>query len=268
MKMTRSYLFSSILALMPLTGCGINRLNDEMLAMAREGKLDDNAIRAMYAQGRGGISSENGTETTPGSDPTTDADSEIDENTVTTIEFLDPQYEWSQLDNKKKGKAIIRTEGLILESKEEEGVVSSVVELPVSADTFAFDFGATFTNAKLEEDKAIGLIFNYRNERNYQAISVFKKGFQVEECVDGTISVIKRGLAKTDKRRNTLQISYQGGKMSALLNGIELTTVKNMAITSSMFGVFVTGKNVALLNNFMFSIPDENTDSEQSTTDM
>lgn len=56
--------------------------------------------------------------------------------------------------------------------------------------------------------------------------------------------------------------------MSALLNGIELTTVKNMAITSSMFGVFVTGKNGALLNNFMFSLPDEDTDSEQSTTDV
>lgn len=197
---------------MPLTGCGINGLNDEMLAMSLESKLDDNAIRAMYAQGRGGSSSENGTGTTPGSGPTYDMESEIDENTVTTIEFLDPQYEWSQLDNKKKGKAIIRTEGLILESKEEEGVVSSVVELPVFADTFAFDFGATFTNAKLEEDKAIGLIFNYRNERNYQAISVFKKGFQVEECFDGTISVIKRGLAKTDKRKTRFKSVTKEGK--------------------------------------------------------
>lgn len=228
--------------------------------------MDVNPVKALSAHDKSKGNSENVAENI--AETESEADSGDNENTITAIEFLDPQYEWSQFDSKKKGKAIIRTEGLVLESKEEEGIMSSVAELPVSGDTFEFDFGATFLNAKLDDNKAIGLILNYRNDRNFQAISVSKNGFQLEECADGAVSVIKRGLAKTDKTCNTLKISYQGGKMTILLNDIELSIVKNMTITSSTFGVFITGKNKALLKDFIFSMPDENADTEQSTSDV
>ena len=256
-KTTFLYIFS-ILLFSPMTACGFGKLDKGMLAVYQEeGKIDKATLKG----------DESYTSETSGSVSGSDM-SESDENRVEPIEFLDPQYEWSQFKNKKKGKAVIKTEGLFLESKENEGIIASVVELPISADTFAFTFGTTFSRTKPEEDKSIGLIFNYRNERNYQAVSVFKKGFQIEECVDGTISVIKRGLAKTNNQANTLVIDYQGGKMEVKLNGVDLTTVKNMTITSPILGVFISGKNSAILPNFTFSIPETNTESEQSTSDM
>ena len=274
-KTTFLYIFS-ILLFSPMTACGFGKLDKGMLAAYQDGLIDKATLKKAYDQN---IIEDNYGSTGEGTDMQassetsgqyneSDLDSETEEHSAEPIEFLDPQYEWSQFENKKKGKAVIKTEGLFLESKENEGIIASVVELPISADTFAFTFGTTFSRTKPEEDKSIGLIFNYRNERNYQAVSVFKKGFQIEECVDGTISVIKRGLAKTNNQANTLVIDYQGGKMEVKLNGVDLTTVKNMTITSPILGVFISGKNSAILPNFTFSIPETNTESEQSTSDM
>lgn len=182
------------------------------------------------------------------------------------FEISDPLYEWSEIDS-KLAKVQLTSNGLLLESKTDNGVAFSIAELPINLEeNSAFVFGAIFTGVKLNEKKMVGLIFDYEDGRNYKGIAVSKKQFEYFVVKDGVSTPVKTGLVKMKGDILALYMARHDGKVEFYLNDLEICTVKRISITSPMFGVFVQGKMKAMVPKFMMNsfVPEE---TEQSTTD-
>lgn len=176
----------------------------------------------------------------------------------------DPAYEWSQFEN-KNGKALMKQGALILESKDDKENAASVVELdqdPASN----FGFGVVMS-AKPEENSEVGLVFDYKDNRNYKAILFSKKSFEYVTVSGGELSVVKQGLVKPGKEIVLIQMRRNGDKVDVYLNGMEVTTLKRVDIETTNFGVVVNGKNKALVRGFYYKSLDNGDDIEQSTVD-
>lgn len=183
-----------------------------------------------------------------------------------SVDISDPLYEWSEMDS-KLAKVQLTSGGLLLESKKDEITAFSIAELPISLEENSeFVFGATFTGVKPNENKSVGLIFDYEDARNYKGIAVFKKQFNYFVVKDGIATPIKTGLVKMKGNVLTLLMVRKNGKIEFLLDGLEICTAKRVSITSPIFGMFVQGKMKAIVPEFFMGniLPEE---TEQSTTD-
>lgn len=183
-----------------------------------------------------------------------------------TYETSDPEYDWSQFDTKKISVEI-KHEGIVMTSKEDDGVAFTIAELPIDVDhNSEFLFGVTLLGPKLDEKKSIGLIFDYEDARNYKGIAIFKKQFEYFVVKDGTRSSVKTGLVKMKGGAYTITMQRQDGKVEFKLNDLELCVLKKVSITNAMFGAFIQGKMKAVMPVF-YMYNAEREDTEQSTTD-
>lgn len=176
----------------------------------------------------------------------------------------DPAYEWSQFDD-KKGKAIMKQGMLLIESKDDKGSVASVVELDQDpAANFAF---LVVLSAKPEENAEVGVVFDYKDNRNFKAILFSKKNFVYETVNGGEVSIVKQGFVKPGKEISVIQMDRNGDKVDVYLNGMDVTTLKRVDIETTNFGVVVTGKYKASVRGFYYKSLDNGDDIEQSTVD-
>ena len=179
----------------------------------------------------------------------------------------DPAYEWSQFDN-KFGKVVMTHEGLLIDSKSKNSAIITTAEFPLNPEDGAFEYGLFFTKTTAENGKYIGIVFDYESNKNYKAIVFSKKDYIFYEVEKGEQSVIKQGLVKPGKLITSLFIKYEGSKLEVLLNGLEVTTINRVSISSSQLGIIVSGKTKAQCEAFYFYIPESENDSEQSTSDL
>lgn len=195
----------------------------------------------------------------------------IDVNSMLTAilytSFTSPDYEWTQFDS-KKGKAVIDTNGLILVSGEDNQQVISVAEFNFDAESTDFEYGIAFTATKAEEGKFVGLVFDYENNRNFKAFVVSKKDFMYFTVDNGETSIVKQGLAKPGKTIDNLTLKRVGQKILVQLNGVDVTSINRIKISNPVLGVMVQGKGKAFCTGFLFKLPEENEDTEQSTSDI
>lgn len=183
------------------------------------------------------------------------------------ISFDNPDYEWSQFDT-KDAKAILKGNGLLLESSKSDRTVLSVAEFPIDLDNPEFSYKVIFTSANLGDNKYVGLVFDYLNDRNYKAVMVNKKTFTYFTVEKGETSVVKQGLVKSGMFASILSISLQGEKMEIKLNDLEVSAINRVKITSPILGVMISGKMKAFCSGFYFAVPEPNENIEQSTTDI
>ncbi|MDE5800118.1 MAG: hypothetical protein K2H74_03725 [Paramuribaculum sp.] len=182
------------------------------------------------------------------------------------FDVSDPAYDWTQTDSKKI-KVEIKGDGLVMESKEEDGVAFTIAELPIDIEEGSeFMFGVTLLGPKLDDKKSLGIIFDYEDARNYKALAIYKKQFDYFVVKDGTVSSVKTGLVKMKGNTYTIVMTRENGKVEFKLNDLEICTLKKVSITNAMFGAFIHGKMKALMPCFYMHNADHE-DTEQSTTD-
>lgn len=200
------------------------------------------------------------------SEKTMESEPNVNEN-ERLISFDNPDYEWSQFDT-KEAKAILKGNGLLIESSKSDRIVLSVAEFPVDLDNPEFSYKVIFTSANLGDNKYVGLVFDYLNDRNYKAVMVDKKTFIYFTVEKGETSIVKQGLVKSGKFASLISISLQGQKMEIKLNDLEVSTINRVQITSPILGVMISGKMKAFCSGFYFAVPEPNENIEQSTTDI
>ncbi|MDE5784196.1 MAG: hypothetical protein K2H97_07775 [Prevotella sp.] len=189
------------------------------------------------------------------------------DSTNVVFSVSDPEFEWSQTDTKKI-KVLLNAEGLKFESKEDDGVALSIVELPINVENNReFIFGVNIQGPKLDDKKSFGLLFDYEDGRNYKGLTIFKKQYEYFVVKDGVRSSVKTGLVKFKGTTYKLNVKRENGGMEFTLNDIEVCKLRRISIASSYFGVYICGKMKALMPDFIMYVPDQE-DIEQSTTDI
>lgn len=188
-----------------------------------------------------------------------------DEYGQTIFSVTDPEYEWSQIDTKQV-KVELKSQGLILESKIDDGFAFSVSELPIDVEELPeFLFGFNLRDMKVDNKNHFGMIFDYENTRNYKGISISKKQYNYFSVNNGVYSTIKSGPVKYKGNDFRLILKRENGGIEFVLNGIEVCRLRKISLISSYFGVFVSGKAKAAMPEFIMYIPEQE-DTEQSTS--
>ncbi|MDE6513965.1 MAG: hypothetical protein K2L05_07270 [Muribaculaceae bacterium] len=171
----------------------------------------------------------------------------------------DPMFEWTQYSEKDKSSLLSKNNSLILENKTIDGAAISFMELPVSLNDEDFIVNLLMSKSDIKEDKSFGIIFNYKNERNYAFLKFGEKQVSIIECEKGEIAVNKRVIYKinsfnddlihsdleysSDKNNIVVTIERKNGKLEFSLNGIYLCSLKNYKIEYPTFGFVAIGKN-------------------------
>ncbi|MDE5812277.1 MAG: hypothetical protein K2H61_08265 [Muribaculaceae bacterium] len=182
-------------------------------------------------------------------------------------DITDPMYEWTQFDN-ATGSVKMEQSGLILDSRNALLSSMSVTDLQFDPKDSSFEFGLSFYMTPAEDNKYVGMVLDYENNKQYKAIIFSKKEFIYYTVDKGESSVIKQGLVKPGKFIHTIYAKYEGSVLKILLNGLEVTTLSRVTISSPIFGVIVSGKRKAICDGFYFNIIDEQDGQEQSTSDI
>ena len=227
-----------------LSTCAVTALADNLFSSIKGGGGDDAAAAAAILQQMG-----------------IDVESAAG---LVSVRIDDPNYEWSQFDS-KAGKCMIDKNGnLTLESKTDNQSVVTTTELNIDTES-DFDLMLSLL-AKPENGKNVGIVFDYENNRNYKAFIVNKKEFVYYVVEKGEVSIVKQGLVKPGKLISSLGFHKTGDKLTMMLNGVEVTTLKKVPLATPNFGLIVNGKYKVVLCGFTFrlDIPD---DEEQPTTD-
>lgn len=182
------------------------------------------------------------------------------------VAINDPQYEWSQYDD-KLGKSELKDDFLQIESKKDLTPALAITEIPYYIPDTPFLFGVWLKEADINDEKGVGIVFDYADNRNYKSILIAKKNYMYTVCKDGVTSIVKRGLVKHGKSAINMIIRLDGGKMYFYLDGLEQATFNKVSAENLNFGVIVSPKGKCKVAAYTFGIPAEPTESEQSTSE-
>lgn len=171
----------------------------------------------------------------------------------------DPMYEWSQYEDKEMTATLNKNNTLTLENKGTTFAALTYMELPVSL--YDDDFVVTLMIGKthISADKTFGVVFNYKNDKNYTLVEFDTKHATIIECERGVPAVVKRTIYKInkfdssviksdleykrDKDNIAVTIERKNGKLSFSINGLYICSLKNYKIEYPTFGVMAIGKN-------------------------
>lgn len=154
--------------------------------------------------------------------------------------FDDNSYGWSE-DGNKKSMSYISDGALNLKmkrtKKNKNTAVTSWAQLPIN---YKEDFTVTY---KISFDKSIygalgsfGLYFDLRENGAYNSLGVAFNSNYVVSVMGREPEIVKFnfGLKRTDYE---LKIVKKGNTIDFIINGMELSTVKNVDILSNWFGI-------------------------------
>lgn len=181
--------------------------------------------------------------------------------------MTEPRFEWSQGDTKEM-KVVLEEKGLVIENKSDKTSALSIVELPLDAENDSFVYGIMFDKVKPDDEKRVGLILDFADNRNYKAIMIGRKMYSYVVSRDGVTSVVKTGLIKSGKGVSTLYISRTGDKIDIFLNGLESGQIKKVKMENNVFGILVEGKQKVAVPAFIFAMPDRNGEDTEVSTEV
>lgn len=171
----------------------------------------------------------------------------------------DPMYEWSQYDEKDMKAVLTKDNTLELENKNPTMVALAFMELPISLNDDDFTVNLLMGKASIKSDGTFGIIFNYKNDRNYTMLKFNEKQMTIYDCESGNLAVIKKVIYKinnfndefiksdleykSDKNNILVSIERKNGKLQFYINGLYICSLKNYEIKYPTFGFASFGKN-------------------------
>lgn len=202
-----------------------------------------------------------------------------------TVRMDDGLAEWTEFDE-KEGKAIIKGEYIEIESRADDYYAASYAELPVNLSDAGFVVNADLLPASIDDKHMFGMMFDVKGNSRFQAILFNKKQYYVISCDKGEMTVDKKGLYKVQKNPKIIQFGgfqhigditplvdnsklmsvtmvYDHGTATFFLNGLEITSVKNVQIEYPAFGFFTDGKSKLKGYGFTYSLLMSDDDEEE-----
>lgn len=178
----------------------------------------------------------------------------------------DPEFEWMQFDE-KAGKAMLTKKGLELESKKDNNLIFSCCDLPLNVIDDDFSVIFSMNPDGFSDEKPFGIVYDYENDRNFKALLVFKKGFQLVEMAKGELSISRKGVYKAKNKKTMLiGITKENGKLTFTINGLQLATLKKVDIANPSFG-FIVGNKAKLTCNYLVYAIAPREDPDDPTAD-
>lgn len=175
-------------------------------------------------------------------------DKELEKYAPELQEVSGTDFEWVQFDN-KKARCRFKKDALELECRENGGYACTYTELELDPINVDFILSFKMEVDKLDDSHCIGIVFDYKNMKNFQALCFGKKQFAVVTYEDGDRTVVKQGLYKLDNKKEPMVTLKKKGKRLDFYIGdqyLSLTTLKNCEITSPSVGFYV--ENATKLN--------------------
>lgn len=196
-----------------------------------------------------------------------------------TVSFDNPEYQWSEYDE-KRSSALIKDDCLLINAKKENAV--SYVDLPIDVSETNFVVNLFFTPDKLGNNPC-GIVFNVEDNQNFNMIILEKKQFSVATMKDGKVSINRKGIYKLSKgmadlnglkapyikkAKDVIVISLQhkGQSLGIELNGMDLASVRKIDLEFPVFGFIAFKGNKVKAYGLSYGIEDKN-DYELSTTE-
>lgn len=188
----------------------------------------------------------------------------------------DTELEWTQFDE-KDGKAIIDKEVLKLESKHKEKFTVSCADFQLRPQDEDFIADFIFKPENVNDDNPFGIVFDFKNDRNYSLITFGKKNYTLYTCEKGELAVAKRGIYKLisrgkedirfsknltddstpdstddyasmlssllkDKKVWEVTLMKERGFLVIFINGIEIARFSNLTLTNPGMGFYAGPK--------------------------
>lgn len=187
--------------------------------------------------------------------------SDINKYSVEIKEINNPELEWSQFDN-DNSECKFRKNVLELECKKDEWIACTTAELEFDASNVDFILKFQLEPEKLDDKHPFGIVYDYKNIKNFHALCFGKKQFQLLSYEGGEEAVVKEGLYKLSNKKQVLVSILKKGKRLDFYVGpqhLPLTAVRNSEIQHSNVGFYVKNKTKIKLTGFgYYLLLDEN----------
>ena len=156
-------------------------------------------------------------------------------------EISDPDFEWTQFDN-KKAKCQFKKNALELECHKVGEYACTCTELDIDPNTVNLIMTFQIEVDKLDDTHRCGIVFDYKNIKNFQTLCFGKKQFALLSYEDGDEAVVKEGLYKLDNKKKLVVTLMKKGKRLEFFVGnqyLPLTSLKNCEIRNPSVGFYV-----------------------------
>lgn len=180
---------------------------------------------------------------------------------IEMISMADPEYEWMQYDE-KEGKALLKKDGIELESKKDGSYAATYCELSMNMNETDFVVSFNMKPESVDDNKAFGIVYDVENDMTYKAVVLTKKGYQILSVKDGKVSVLRKGMYKAKSKDFNLSMLMQKRKLTFFINGLPLATIKNAEIKNPQFGFVTSNKGKLLCKSFGYKLFYRETDEE------
>ncbi len=185
------------------------------------------------------------------------------EYTLKFMDISDPELLWNQFEEKGT-KSVIEKGRLILESKKDQQPVISCAEFLFNPEEEDFFAEFIFKPSEIKDRPSFGIVFDYKNEKNFSVITFGKKGYIYTTCEKGEYSIVKRGIYKLAPRKkkisdeeytsalnsilkdkNVFDVSLvqAKGQLYLVINDVEIARFKGVRITNPNMGFLIDGKS-------------------------
>lgn len=182
---------------------------------------------------------------------------------VEMVSMADPEYEWMQYDE-KDSKAMLKKQGLELESKKDDSLCATYCEMPFNTEDNDFVVIFDMKPESVDDKKPFGIIYDVENDVTYKAMVLTKKGYQVLSVADGKVSVLRKGMYKAKSKDFSLAMYMKKGKLTFFVNGLPMCTMKNAVIKNPQFGFVVGNKGKMECKQFGYKVLERDTTSEET----
>ena len=161
--------------------------------------------------------------------------------------FENNRFQWREFYEKDQSGGI-ENEYFVLKNKNKKNPALSRSELPITIEE-NFKITFKFLVPKVSSDYYFGIIFNYKNNGNYDSFLVAERKFQIRNRVnkendnDPGVLILKSGKDK----EVSIEIEKKGTKLIFRVDDIEAASITE-EINSRIFGFLVEGKNTIKVN--------------------
>lgn len=184
----------------------------------------------------------------------------------------DPIYEWSQYEDKDAKCLLTKNNILELENKNPNIIPFALMDLPVSLSEDDFTVNLIMGKTSIKSDSSFGIVFNYKNDRNFTILKFNEKHIDLKDCENGNYSLIKSRFYKinsfyddlinsdieykSDKDNILVTIERKNGKLQFLINGLYICSLNNYEIKYPTLGFAAIGKNKLSIYGLEFAKAD------------
>ena len=182
---------------------------------------------------------------------------ELEKNKPEMKEVFDPDFEWSQFDN-KQGKCQFKKNFLELECHKEGlyACTNTELDFDVSKNNYILSFEIEVD--KLEDEHCVGIVYDFKNTKNFKALYFGKKQFSVVTYENGNKDINKEGpyKYKLEKKKLIITLKKKNKRVDFYLGSqyIPLTTLKQCEITYPNVGFYIENETKIKISGLGYRI--------------